>query len=78
MVTFKERGIYYGYPECCINFFEDDNKKLEEINKQRLKELGIIYKVFIMLYCVPCPKCYAVLLRNSKSVQKWFEIKNRS
>jgi len=43
-----------------------DNGKIEIINKEREKELGAYYSLFVNMFCVPCDKCYQVLKRNKE------------
>ncbi len=74
---YKSRGTYYGYPECCVNFFCDHKDELDDINKGRSKELGILYGLFMTMFCVPCPKCYAVLLRKKKETLEDVTIKDK-
>ena len=76
MNKYEQRGRYFGYPECCIAFFVDSKSMdiLEDINKRRDKEMPILYELFYNISHIPCPKCYATLLRSRKTLFKFFKI----
>lgn len=73
---YLEAGTYFGYPKCCVDFFAQDNN-LGEMNKNRVMEMGTLYFMFTSMMCIPCDKCYKVLLRRKDYVDAWFEVKRK-
>ena len=73
----KRRGEYFGYPRCCIDFFCDNFDDLGDIHNKREKEIGALYLAFIGMSHVPCPKCYATLVRQKEYMKKYFIIKEK-
>jgi len=76
-----KQGLYCGYPKCCVEFFADvfyndfPDFDILDMHEEREKEIGEYYHIFTMLYCVPCPKCYSVLVRNIQNAKDYFKIK---
>ena len=68
-----KQGKQFGYPNCCVTYFANRDD-LAKINKLRSQQLGSIYNLFLTMYCVPCPKCYNILLRNKEDTLKMFKI----
>lgn len=71
-----EAGKYYGYPECCVRYFAN-TEDIKGINLERAEEIGPMYHAYVTMFCVPCPKCYAVLLRNKKQFDNAFSIEDK-
>jgi len=73
--TARDEGKRHGYPECCVDFFANNQARLPGINQERTAELGDYYKLFILMAWVPCPKCYAVLQRNQRQIAETYDIR---
>jgi len=77
-IKWRETGIKYGYPECCITFFCDKFDELVEIHTKRQQEMNAdLYIVSILSRCVPCDKCYSIILRNAEEISRRFTIQRR-
>jgi len=73
----KERGEYFGYPTCCVNYFKDNLDDMDTINTERKRQMGVYYGLFQTLAYTPCPKCYSVILRNLNETKLMYEVKKK-
>ena len=63
------RGLYYGYPTCCVFFYSNNDwyywRHLKEINGQRDIECDIDGKEVFPFEYVPCSGCFGNYLQKS-------------
>lgn len=70
MDRYRKLGIYFGYPQCCVNWFCDRNEGKVNFELDKNQEILNEYKGFL-----PCPCCAEKLVKQNKTVK--FLIKNR-